>query len=506
VKNANDKGRLPETNSKWYNKCGRKTMLRAAKKYFGFACLASDLATLVLSFFAAYALRAFFLPLIPYFQKRVFFPIEQYIPVAILSAFFLLLSLFLLGAFRFPLGVALHRSFIAFSKAAFLGFLLTIASVYLLKLIYVSRTFVALYFLTILGLGTLLRHLVSIRFRKSVREGIHHRNLILVGSGPQAHEFIDSVASNPEVGFSIRGFFLPGEEEVPEEKEELLKKGISFLGNVYEIPRFLEREVIDAVVIAEEPRNVKSLEELFLVCEELGVELIMSLRIFPHINTPIYFERLSDLPLLHFATTPKAGLALFTKRLIDIAGSLFGLILLSPFLLLTALLIKVTSAGPVFFIQERMGLRGRRFRLFKFRTMIKDAEKKLEELRHLNEADGPVFKMKRDPRLTSIGTLLRKSSIDELPQLWNVLRGEMSLVGPRPPISAEVEKYDRWQRRRLSMRPGLTCLWQISGRSELDFDTWMKLDLKYIENWSLTLDFIILLKTIPAVLSTRGAK
>lgn len=153
-----------------------------------------------------------------------------------------------------------------------------------------------------------------------------------------------------------------------------------------------------------------------------------------------------------------------------------------------------------------MGLRGRRFNLYKFRTMVKDAEKKLEEIKHLNEVDGPVFKIEKDPRLTPIGGFLRKSSIDELPQLFNVLKGEMSIVGPRPPIPSEVNEYERWQRRRLSMRPGLTCLWQISGRSELDFDTWMRLDLQYIDNWSLTLDLIIILKTIPAVLSGRGAK
>jgi len=481
-------------------------MLRAAKKYFGFACLASDLLNLLVSFFAAYLARALVLPMIPYFEKRVFFPIEQYVPVAVISAFFLLLSLFLLGAFKFPLGVALHRTFITFSQAAFLGFLLTIASVYLLKLVYVSRTFVAIYFLTILVLGTLFRHVISLRFRKSVREGIHHRNLVIIGSGAQAHEFLDSVAASPEAGFSVRGFFLPGGGESPEARAEMQKKGAGYLGTVHDIPRFLEREVVDAVVIAEEPGRVANLEELFLVCEELGVELILSLRIFPHINTPIYFERLSDIPLLHFATTPKAGITLFLKRMMDISGSLCGMILLSPLLLLAAVLVKLTSAGPVFFVQERMGLRGRRFKLYKFRTMVKDAEKKLEELRHLNEADGPVFKMQKDPRLTPVGKFLRKSSIDELPQLWNVFRGEMSLVGPRPPIPAEVEKYERWQRRRLSMRPGITCLWQVSGRSELDFDTWMKLDLRYIENWSLTLDLIILLKTIPAVLSTRGAK
>jgi exopolysaccharide biosynthesis polyprenyl glycosylphosphotransferase len=189
----------------------------------------------------------------------------------------------------------------------------------------------------------------------------------------------------------------------------------------------------------------------------------------------------------------------------DVTGSALGLAVLSPLFALVALFIKATSPGPVLFAQERMGLNGRRFKCLKFRTMIVDAEARLAELQHLNEVDGPVFKIRRDPRITKIGVFLRKASVDELPQLWNVLRGDMSLVGPRPPIPAEVEKYERWQRRRLSMRPGITCLWQISGRSNVDFDRWMRLDLNYIDNWSLALDLVILLKTVPAVLTTRGA-
>ena len=168
-------------------------------------------------------------------------------------------------------------------------------------------------------------------------------------------------------------------------------------------------------------------------------------------------------------------------------------------------MIKAVYGGTVLYRQTRCGLHGRRFTLFKFRTMVEDAEQQQRHLSHLNEMDGPVFKMKRDPRVTRLGRWLRRLSLDELPQLWNVLKGDMSLVGPRPPVPQEVSAYQRWQRRRLSMRPGLTCLWQIQGRNDLDFDRWMELDLEYIDNWSPLLDIKILAKTIPVVLTGRGA-
>jgi exopolysaccharide biosynthesis polyprenyl glycosylphosphotransferase len=181
------------------------------------------------------------------------------------------------------------------------------------------------------------------------------------------------------------------------------------------------------------------------------------------------------------------------------------LVLLSPLFLIIAALIKLTSSGPIFFKQVRCGLGGRKFAFYKFRSMIVDAEERKKGLEPLNEMSGPVFKIKDDPRITPVGRIIRKLSLDELPQLYNVLKGEMSLVGPRPPIPEEVQKYERWQRRRLSMRPGLTCLWQVNGRNEVDFEQWMKLDLEYIDNWSLGLDFKIMLRTIPVVLTGHGA-
>jgi exopolysaccharide biosynthesis polyprenyl glycosylphosphotransferase len=194
------------------------------------------------------------------------------------------------------------------------------------------------------------------------------------------------------------------------------------------------------------------------------------------------------------------------KRLIDVWGSIALLLLLTPLLFVVALLIKLDSPGPVLFKQERVGLNKRRFLLIKFRTMADGAEKGQATLETLNEADGPVFKIKNDPRVTNIGRFLRRYSLDELPQLFNVLKGEMSLVGPRPLPVRDIERIDlQWHKRRLSMKPGLTCFWQVSGRSDVSFDHWVRMDLQYIDNWSLPLDLKILLKTIPAVLRGSGA-
>jgi exopolysaccharide biosynthesis polyprenyl glycosylphosphotransferase len=220
----------------------------------------------------------------------------------------------------------------------------------------------------------------------------------------------------------------------------------------------------------------------------------------------VVLEELEGIPLLTFTNTPGAPFPIFVKRLLDLSVSLTGLIVLSPVLLATALLIAVSSRGPVLYRQVRCGLNGRRFTLYKFRTMIEGADAQLDAVAHLNEVSGPAFKARQDPRVTWVGRILRRLSIDELPQLANVLRGNMSLVGPRPPLPDEVARYERWQLRRLSMKPGLTGLWQVSGRAGLDdFARWIALDLAYIDQWSLWLDLKILLKTIPAVLSARGA-
>jgi exopolysaccharide biosynthesis polyprenyl glycosylphosphotransferase len=214
---------------------------------------------------------------------------------------------------------------------------------------------------------------------------------------------------------------------------------------------------------------------------------------------------LDGLPMLSFNRAPTDEVALLFKRAFDLVSSAAAILAFSPVLLATAIAIKLESPGPVFFRQVRVGKNGRPFKMYKFRSMRLDAESRLESLRAQNEASGPVFKMKNDPRVTRVGHFIRRTSIDELPQFLNVLLGEMSVVGPRPPVPGEVRQYQRWQRRRLSVKPGITCTWQVSGRSNISFDEWMALDLEYIDTWSLWRDVQICLQTIPAVLTSRGA-
>ncbi len=480
-------------------------MLKYVRHQFNILCALADVASLVVAFAAAYLIRRDLVPM--FFEsmgRKPMFGVGYYFPVFLLTGLVMLGTLYATLAYRQNPGVPLSATFLGNLKAVLIALLLTLALAYLLKMTFVSRGFLLTFMALFLIASTISKHLAALWFRRSAQRGRGRRVVVLVGAGQSAYQVAQRILQRPELGLLIRGFMRVG-DEADAELEEMAALGLEDLGPAAGLPDLLAKEVIDGVLFTGEARTLAGLEDLFLICEDLGVDSLMAANLFPHLVAQVELERLEDLPLLRFTTVPHNHLALFLKRVMDVAGSGTGLLLLSPVFALCALLIKVTSPGPVFFSQERMGLNGRRFRCHKFRTMVVDAEKRLAELQHLNEVDGPVFKIKRDPRITRVGALLRKTSVDELPQLWNVFVGEMSLVGPRPPIPSEVEKYERWQRRRLSMRPGITCLWQISGRSNLDFDTWMRLDLQYIDNWSLTLDLIILIKTVPAVLSARGA-
>lgn len=266
----------------------------------------------------------------------------------------------------------------------------------------------------------------------------------------------------------------------------------------------LRKYVIDEVLFAVPSEKLTELEEVFLLCDEEGVRTRVAADFFPHVNSTVYLERLGATPLLTFSAAPDDEIRLMVKRALDVVLAAAGMAVLAPFMLLVAALVRLTSPGPAIFRQVRCGLNGRRFVFYKFRSMCQNAEELKAQLMHLNERQ-TAFKITNDPRLTPIGRVLRKFSIDEWPQLWNVLKGDMSLVGPRPAVPTEVECYQRWQRRRLRMRPGMTCLWALAGRDAVDFETWMRLDMQYIDNWSLALDWKILLLTIPRVLFGRGA-
>jgi exopolysaccharide biosynthesis polyprenyl glycosylphosphotransferase len=281
--------------------------------------------------------------------------------------------------------------------------------------------------------------------------------------------------------------------------------GIDIVGNIDDISKILHKRAVDEVVFLVPRSRLNHIEHAIYACETEGIKATVAVDLFELKIAHARMTELDGIPMLTFEMTPAKEWQLFVKRIFDVLLSGFAILLLSPLFLITWILIKATSPGPAMFIQKRVGLNGRRFVLFKFRTMRKDASKKRAMLEDLNEMKGPVFKITNDPRVTPLGRVLRKLSIDELPQLFNIFLGHMSIVGPRPLPAYEVAKFKPWQRRRQSMRPGLTCLWQIGGRNHIDFDEWMQLDLKYIDNWSLWLDFNIIIKTIPVVIFGIGA-
>jgi exopolysaccharide biosynthesis polyprenyl glycosylphosphotransferase len=363
-----------------------------------------------------------------------------------------------------------------------------------------SRPLTALFALYQAGLLVLARALVTVQGRSQRHPVPGRRNILIVGSGDKAKEMGQLVASYSDWGLRILGYIVRN-------SEDRISPGVTVLGTIADIPQIVEENVVDEIIfVGNKPSDLDSLDEILPICKEQGIRTRVAIDLFPAKVSNVSMEFLENVPILTFSTTPDHAFALFVKRVLDVVLAAILLVMLCPFMLLIGILIKLTSKGPVIYRQIRCGLYGRRFVLYKFRSMKEGAEDILWEIRHLNEMDGPVFKMRNDPRVTALGRFLRKSSIDELPQFWNVFKGDMSLVGPRAPLPEEVKEYSRWQRRRLSVKPGITCLWQVSGRNEIDFHEWMKLDLDYIDNWSLYLDIKILLRTFPVVILGKGAR
>jgi exopolysaccharide biosynthesis polyprenyl glycosylphosphotransferase len=380
------------------------------------------------------------------------------------------------------------------------GLLLAAAALFALQARDVNRTLLALYgVLAAVGLGAgrgLLRWWLRHGRRAEAR-----RQVLVVGTGAGAARVVEALARYPETGWVVRGCVA-----VEPVALGTAVGGVPVVGLLEDLASLLESgRVIDEVFFAASRLPTEALREALAVCEGYGIDARVLLDLYqPRAAVP-FVEELFGLQFHGFSPTLTRQGALALKRVLDVTVAGLLLLVAAPLLLLLGLGVRLSSPGPALFRQVRAGLHGRPFRLYKLRTMVVDAERRRDEVDPLNVVNGPAFKAPDDPRVTGLGRWLRRASLDELPQLWNVLRGEMSLVGPRPLPLVEAAQLKGAQRRRLAMRPGLTGLWQVSGRSQLEFERWMALDLAYVDGWSLGLDLRILLRTLPAVLTGRGA-
>ena len=433
----------------------------------------TDITVTVLSFFLAYWIRTHHLTS---FELMKLLPVEAYLwlLLAIVPVWTVLLYYF--SAYKSYRTIPFSGELKVILKTVFVGSVVIGAIAFAFKPHYLSRSLIALFALINLVLLAAERYWIKF-LSHSVRErGYNYRNVLIVGTNRTALNFLDVLERHGAWGLKMAGFVTDGTDV-----KSGSFSGHPIIGDVSGLEDIVRDNVVDEVVFATPRRDMKHLEETFLMLEDNGINARVALDIFPHAIARVRIEEIEDIPFLTFSTVPANSLALTVKRVFDVFVSSLILILALPIIVVTAVSVKLSSAGPVFFAQTRSGMNGRSFTLYKFRSMSVDAESEKSRLEDLNESDGPVFLMVNDPRVTTrVGRFIRRTSIDELPQLWNVLKGDMSLIGPRPPLPVEVAKYKRWQRRRISMKPGIVCLWQVSGNYVVkDFDDWVRMDLQY---------------------------
>jgi exopolysaccharide biosynthesis polyprenyl glycosylphosphotransferase len=437
-----------------------------------------------------------------YSEGEYFFFLRKdvtYIFLAILPLW--LITLYIINATEIPRTKRYRTLLLEYIQSAVVVSALLLIFYFVFKLAYLSRLFLIEFaFLGFLFL--LITRTFEYKVFKIYRsKGYNYVNIILIADDSSI-PFIEDIRLNIDWGYRITFIFSSS--------EQIIEK----YGRIYKIlPEktkmvlhdLMEVDTIDEVIYIKKDINPSEVRKTIRSCEELGVVFRMKYRTLQMNLTNAFSSVIGNEKFLTFINVPYKPFALASKKVMDVNFSILLLLMLSPLMLLIALLIKLTSKGPVIYRQARVGLRGRQFDLYKFRTMVVDADKIRTDLEAKNEMDGPVFKIKDDPRITKVGKFLRRTGFDELPQLINVLKGEMSLIGPRPPLKTETEQYKRWQLRRLSVKPGLSCFWQIiPDRNSVKFEKWMEMDLAYIDNWSPRLDFIILLKTIKTVFQRTG--
>jgi exopolysaccharide biosynthesis polyprenyl glycosylphosphotransferase len=458
----------------------------------------SILALDTLATFVAFALA--------YFSRSLYSPDEAADFYSHMAIFPLILALFTTlvsyrGAYQSPRSLTLvaHSWIIIRGGAICLGILL--ALFFIFKIQFVSRYVIIVFcFIEFFALLS-IRACVQWYFKHSVRKGKNRLCVLIIGTGERAKELSEKLRKQTAWGVKVLGHLDPDSSRIG---KKVLDAPV--IGTVSEIQKFLKEFVVDEVIIAIPRTLLNDVEKIYQACEEEGIKLRFMADVFNLQVDRMRLIQIGAIPLLTLEPVAQDEFKLLLKRSFDLTLTLLFMPILLPLMAIIAVAIKLDSPGPAFFIQQRVGLRKHLFPMIKFRSMHIDAEERMKEIEHLNEAEGPIFKIENDPRVTRVGKFLRKTSLDELPQLFNVIRGEMSLVGPRPMSTRDVNLFDRGiQRKRFSVRPGLTCIWQISGRSNLPFETWLEMDLQYIESWNLWLDIVILAKTMPAVIQSKGA-
>jgi exopolysaccharide biosynthesis polyprenyl glycosylphosphotransferase len=458
--------------------------------------LAADVGVLVVAFLAAYGIRV----LLDHPLDRAAGPLLYYLWLLAVTVPVWVGFLALLGGYGIG-WTTRSRAALAFGVSG-LGLLLLMASLFLVQESEVNRSLLLLFGVTSAGGLWAERGLIRAWLRRTRKADSWAHVALVVGTDQRAASVIAVLHHYPEAQWLIRGCLSLDAEESGH-----TVGGVPVLGSLQDLPDILQGAgVIDEVFFAVPAERLDRLTDALETCESLGVDTRVLVDFYRPAHAHAFVEELFALPFYGFSLRLTRQGAFLVKRFIDILIASFVLVASSPLLLVVAATIKLTSRGPVIFHQERAGFHGRRFRMHKFRTMVRAAEDLRDQLIHRNEMSGPVFKVSDDPRLTSVGRILRRMSLDELPQLVNVVKGEMSLVGPRPLPLYEARRIKDAQRRRLAVRPGITGLWQVSGRNTVDFEEWMQMDLLYVDQWSLLLDLKILVRTIPAVLGGKGAR
>lgn len=450
---------------------------------------------IVLAFYASYWARIIVLRIIPFGAET---ELQSYYGIVLTILVIWLWLLSILGAYNRPMFVSMRREFRIVLKTVIFGGLILFTSIFFLKLdfSFLPRSLMFIFFLFNLCLLCLEKFVLFHWVSRERKKGHRLQSSVVVGNAVEAIKVVQTLQNRPEFGLKAIGIFCDG---FPPLEEKMA--GVTVLGKIRDIGPFLHKNHVDEVILT----THKEIEGLLRICEEEGVRTRLISHLFSHLKSNVVVERLGDMMTINLFIAHEKEWQILFKRLMDICVATLLLVLLSPLFLLIIVLIKLTSPGPVLYEWKVMGFNKKPFKSWKFRTMVADAEKLKGKLIDKNEMNGPVFKIKDDPRIIPIGKFLRKFSLDELPQLISVVKGDMSLVGPRPPLVTEIERFEQWHGKKLRTKPGLTCLWQVNGRNEIEsFDEWVKLDLKYIENWSLWLDMKILLKTIPAVLKGTG--